>query len=109
MCEVTTEISVFGHDVKPVHCPMCGHDIDEEDLIEKNNCYFWTLEKLITQGGAVKWYKSAIWFGYHCTWVSPDGVEWEYTLPKMKRTSLWKVMWYHGTVRPFTSRNNHFL
>ena len=34
MCDVTTEISVFGHDVKPVHCPMCGHDIDEDDLIE---------------------------------------------------------------------------
>lgn len=34
MCEVNTEISVFGHDVKPVHCPMCGHDIDEDDLIE---------------------------------------------------------------------------
>ena len=76
---------------------------------DKNNCYFWTLEKLIREGGTVKWYKSAIWYGYHFTWMSPLGEEWEYTLPKMKKTSLWKVMWYNGTVRKFTRGNNYFL
>tara|TARA_B100000212_G_C27300089_1_gene501115 strand:+ start:140 stop:478 length:339 start_codon:yes stop_codon:yes gene_type:complete len=76
---------------------------------DKNNCYFWTLEKLITEGGKVKWYKSHLWYGYHCTWVSPLGEEWEYTLPKMRKTSLWKVMWYNGNVRKFTRGNNYFL
>lgn len=76
---------------------------------KKNNCYFWTLEQLIAKGGTVKWYKSAIWYGYHCTWVTPDGIEWEYTLPKMKKTSLWKVMWYDGQIREFARSNNYFV
>jgi hypothetical protein len=75
----------------------------------KNNCYFWTLEKLITKGGNVKWYKSHLWYGYHCTWVNTEGEEWEYTLPKMRKTSLLKVMWYNGKVRKFSKGNNYFL
>ena len=73
----------------------------------KNNCYFSTLEKLITQGGSVNWYKSAIWYGYHCTWVSPTGEEWEYTLPKMSKTTLWKVMWYTGKIKKFQTRRKN--
>ena len=61
------------------------------------------------QGGTVKWYKSAIWYGYHCTWVSTEGEEWEYTLPKMRKTHLLKVMWYNGKVRKFSSGDNYFL
>ncbi len=66
---------------------------------DKNNCYFWTLEKLITKGGKVKWYKSNLWYGYHCTWINRDGEEWEYTLQKTRKTTLWKVLWYNGSVR----------
>ena len=78
-------------------------------VTKRNNCYFWILEKLITDGGSVKWYKSHIWYGYHCTWIDTEGVEWEYTLPKMKKTSLWGVMWYHGKIRKFSRGNNYFL
>jgi hypothetical protein len=64
---------------------------------------------LISEGGDVKWYKSHLWYGYHCTWVDTEGEEWEYTLPKMRKTSLLKVMWYNGKVRKFTRGNNYFL
>ena len=83
-------------------------DNNESNQFEKET-RMWTLEKLITEGGKVKWYKSHLWYGYHCTWVSPLGEEWEYTLPKMRKTSLWKVMWYNGNVRKFTRGNNYFL
>lgn len=68
-------------------------------VTKRNNCYFWTLEKLISKGGSVKWYKSAIWYGYHCTWISPRGDEWEYTLPKLRKTTVFGVMWYYGIIR----------
>lgn len=69
---------------------------------DKNNCYFWTLEKLLTQGGTVRWYKSNLWYGYHCTWINKDGEEWEYTLKKTTKTTLCKVLWYNGKVRRVT-------
>ncbi len=69
---------------------------------ERNNCYFWTLEKLIKEGGKAKWIPSKRWAGYHVVWVSPTGEEWEYTMPKMARnTQWWKLLYYYGTVRKF--------
>ena len=68
----------------------------------KNNCYFWTLEKLISEGGSVRWYRSRLWNGFHCTWVDPDGVEWEYTMPRLRKLPWWYVpMWYEGRIRKF--------
>ena len=66
----------------------------------KNNCYFWTLENIITHGGYVRWYRSLTWFGFHCTWVAPDGVEWEYTMPRMGRKPWWYIpLIYSGKVK----------
>lgn len=66
---------------------------------DKNNCYFWTLEKILRYGGSVKWYKSKLWYGYHCTWLAPNGDEVEYNLPKMRKTNLFGVLWYDGVVK----------
>jgi len=69
---------------------------------DKNNCYFWTLERLIVEGGSAKWYNSKRWFGYHVIWVDQDGIAWEYTRPRMLRnTPWWKMIFYNGTVRKF--------
>jgi hypothetical protein len=71
-------------------------------LTRKNNCYFWTLEQLIRHGGQAKWYPSKRWAGYHVIWISPEGEEWEYTVPRMARnTPWWKLLYYDGTVRKF--------
>ena len=69
---------------------------------KKNNCYFWTLEKLITEGGKAVWYPSRRWAGYHVIWVSPEGEAYEYTIPRMRRdTPWWKMLFYDGSVRRF--------
>ena len=71
---------------------------------KKNNCYFWTLEKLIKYGGRAEWYPSKRWKGYHVVWVRPDGTKVEYTLPKMKKdTPWWQMLFYDGKVRKFKS------
>jgi len=69
---------------------------------KKNNCYFWTLEKLITEGGRAKWYPSKRWAGYHVIWINPEGEAFEYTIPRMRRdTPWWKMLFYDGSVRRF--------
>lgn len=69
-------------------------------IIKQNNCYFWTLERLITQGGSVKWYASKTWNGYHCTWIDNDAIEWEYTMPRMGKKPWWYVpLFYNGKIR----------
>ena len=69
---------------------------------EKNNCYFWTLEKIIKYGGRAEWYPSKRWNGYHVVWVQPDGTQLEYTLPKMSRNTPWfKMLFYNGKIRKF--------
>ena len=69
---------------------------------KKNNCYFWTLENLITKGGKAVWYPSKRWAGYHVIWVSPEGEAFEYTIPRMRRdTPWWKMLFYDGSVRRF--------
>ena len=65
-----------------------------------SNCYFWCAWKLITQGGKIKIYKSKRWIGYHTTWVDLEGVEWEYTMPKMRDKPWWYIpIVYKGVVR----------
>ena len=51
---------------------------------KKNNCYFWTLEKLIAEGGRAKWYPSKRWRGYHVIWIDKEGQGWEYTVPRLE-------------------------
>jgi len=55
-----------------------------------SNCYFWCGYMYLKYGGTIKFYKSLTWAGYHTTWIAPDGVEWEYTVRRMR-----KVPWYH--------------
>lgn len=69
---------------------------------KKNNCYFWTLEQIITRGGSAEWYPSKRWKGYHVVWISPDGQKLEYTIPRLARGTPWyKMLFYRGTVRRF--------
>ena len=71
----------------------------------KNNCYFWTLEKLIAEGGRARWYPSNRWIGYHVIWVDNKDQGWEYTVPRMRRGTPWiRMLFYDGTVRKFRSR-----
>lgn len=74
-----------------------------------SNCYFWTFWKVVTQGGRFKWYKSKTWIGYHCAWIDKNGVEWEYTIPKMTKKPWWYVpILYKGTiVRRRRQRSNN--
>jgi len=68
----------------------------------KNNCYFWTLERLITEGGSIRWYESRRWRGYHVTWIDRNDQEWEYTFPRMARDTPWySMLFYDGQVRKF--------
>ncbi len=70
----------------------------------KNNCYFWTLEKLIKDGGSIEWYPSRRWAGYHVVWIDQDNVAWEYTR-KMHRHNPWYTMlFYTGHVRKFRGK-----
>ena len=120
VCGVTTVV-IVEEDEEPLFCPMCGTEIEIGQVryittgilfvvffwmwpyrlfTHKNNCYFWTLEKLISEGGSVCWYRSRLWNGFHCTWVDPDGVEWEYTMPRLRKLPWWYVpMWYEGRIR----------
>ena len=69
---------------------------------DKSNCYFWTLERLIIEGGRARWYNSQRWFGHHVIWIDKEGQGWEYTIPRMRRnTPWWKMLYYAGTVRKF--------
>ena len=69
---------------------------------KKNNCYFWTLERLIVRGGRARWYNSKRWFGHHVIWIDKAGQGWEYTVPRMAKNTPWyKMLFYTGTVRKF--------
>lgn len=69
---------------------------------DKNNCYFWTLERLISRGGRARWYNSKRWFGYHVIWIDDKGQGWEYTIPRMGKNTPWyKMLFYDGKVRKF--------
>lgn len=69
-------------------------------FISQSNCYFWTLERIVTKGGSVNWYRSSTWRGFHCTWVERNGTEWEYTVPRMGRKPWWYIpLFYNGEVK----------
>ena len=75
-------------------------------VTKKSNCYFWTLENLIVNGGRAQWYPSKRWIGYHVVWIDNDGQKFEYTIPRMKRDTPWyKMLFYDGKVRPFRELN----
>ena len=57
---------------------------------EYNNCYFYTLEKLITVGGKAKWFKSKWWWGYHVAWIH-EGIEYHYDMRAGDRRNIRKV------------------
>jgi hypothetical protein len=72
---------------------------------KRNNCYFWTLERLFMEGGRAKWYPSNRWIGYHVIWIDFAGQGWEYTVPRMKKGTPWtRMLFYDGSVRKFRSR-----
>lgn len=47
-----------------------------------SNCLIWVLWMRLRWGGKILYKKSKTWSGFHTTWVSPNGSEWEYTLLK---------------------------
>jgi hypothetical protein len=72
-------------------------------LIEntRKNFYFFELEKIITEGGRAKLYKSNSWWGYHVAWVK-DGIEYHYDMSKADKKNLpwWAIpVYYKGKVR----------
>lgn len=74
-------------------------------FIKQNNCYFWTLEQLITRGGSVEWYDAKRWAGHHVIWIAPDGTPWEYTPPKIYKNTPWyKMLFYKGIVRQYRGK-----
>ena len=76
----------------------------------KNNCYFWTLERLIIEGGKAKWYNSKRHFGYHVIWIDKEGNGWEYTISSMpRRMHFLQMIFYNGTIRKFKHENKSGL
>lgn len=64
------------------------------------NCLIWVIKQRITQGGKILWKKSRTWWGFHTTWQSPQGDEYEYTLKVIKKHPWWYVPFcYHGVVK----------
>ena len=64
------------------------------------NCLIWVVKQRITVGGRITWRKSKTWWGWHNTWIDPNGDEWEFTLVKPKRQPWWYIpIWYTGEVK----------
>ena len=64
------------------------------------NCLFWTFKKIFLYGGYIKFKRSKTWFGFHTTWMSPWGTEYEYTLLKPKKQKWWYIpFWYKGVIK----------
>ena len=69
-------------------------------LENQGNCFFWAFKKVFLYGGRVKIKKSRTWIGFHSTWVSPWGKEYEYTLPHAKKQPWWYVPFvYPGVIK----------
>lgn len=65
-----------------------------------SNCLIWVIWMKFRWGGKIKWHKSKTWFGFHNSWISPNGSEWEYTLYKPKIQPWWYIpLCYNGTVK----------
>jgi hypothetical protein len=64
------------------------------------NCLVWVLYMKLRWGGKITWKKSRTWIGFHNTWISPNGSEWEYTLEKPKKHPWYYVpLCYSGIVK----------
>jgi len=64
------------------------------------NCLFWALKAWWLWGGRIKFKKSTTWFGFHVTWISQFGEEYEYTLTKPKKQKWWYVPFcYSGVIK----------
>ena len=64
----------------------------------KNNCYFYTLENLIKNGGSFKFYKSKWWWGYHVSYIK-DGYEYHYDMtPRERKQIKGFPFFYHGRI-----------
>jgi hypothetical protein len=64
------------------------------------NCLVWAVWMKFRWGGTIRWYKSRTWFGFHNTWISPNGKELEYTLARPKRQPWWYIpICYRGVVK----------
>ena len=66
---------------------------------KKSNCYFYTLEKLISHGGKFKFYRSRWWWGYHVSYIK-DGYEYHYDMTRKERKQIKGFpFFYYGRVR----------
>lgn len=64
------------------------------------NCLVWVIKQRILHGGQINWRKSRTWSGFHTTWLSPEGKEYEYTLKIIKKQPWWYVPFcYRGVVK----------
>ena len=64
------------------------------------NCLIWVIKQKLKHGGQIKFKKSITWFGFHATWVSPDGKEYEYTVLRPKRQKWWYIPFcYRGVIK----------
>lgn len=65
---------------------------------KKSNCYFYTLERLFTEGGSAKWHNSQWWWGYHLGYVK-DGYEYHYDMTRKERAKIKGFpLFYNGKV-----------
>ncbi len=68
------------------------------------NCLVYVVWMKFRWGGKILIKKSRTWFGFHTTWVSPNGTEWEYTLAKPKKQPWYYVpVCYKGIVKRVSS------
>jgi hypothetical protein len=66
---------------------------------KKNNCYFYTLERILMEGGTCKVYRSRWWWGYHISYIK-DGFEYHYDMTREERKMIKGFpFFYNGTVR----------
>ena len=66
---------------------------------KKNNCYFYTLERILMEGGTYKVYRSRWWWGYHVSYIK-DGFEYHYDMTREERKIIKGFpFFYNGTVR----------
>jgi hypothetical protein len=51
-------------------------------------------------GGKIRWQKSRTWIGFHNTWISPGGKEWEFTLQRPKKHPWYYIPFcYKGVIK----------
>jgi len=65
------------------------------------NCYVWCFYQWLKHGGKINFYmKNIVWWGPHSTWTNKQGVEWEFTLRRVRpKPFYWLPVWYKGVVK----------